>query len=118
MLLITRGRFSRSVLILGVIGLLSLTALPTSGQIEQQCPTELLTISSNGTITFSPLSNGSGPVDASYDPGAAGGWYALANGFIDAVRPGGLPFGKLSHFLIHKSLTPSATCRYVCICPY
>lgn len=97
MLLITRGRFNLSVLTLGLIGLLSLTALPTSGQIELQCPNELLTIS-NGTITFSPISEGSGPVDASYDPGAAGGWYALANGFVDAVRPGSLPFGELSTF--------------------
>lgn len=92
--LLSNGRLGLSALIL--VAVLMHT---TCGQVQPQCSAELLQISPNGIITFSPLSEGSGPVDASYDAGAAGGWYALANGFIDAVRSGGLPFGECSRVL-------------------
>lgn len=95
LILVNRGRFSPSVLI-AVVTLLSFTALPTFGQLNLQCPSHLLTIAPNGSINFAPLSEGSGLVDASYVPGIAAGWYALANGFVDTVRPGGLPYGESS----------------------
>ena len=54
---------------------------------------QFLTENSNGTVTFTGLPAGSGPVSSNYDPGAIGGWYSLASGFVDAVRPGSLPYG-------------------------
>ena len=76
-----------SLCILGVIILSSFA----NGQL--QCPVNEVTVLDNGTILFGPLSAGSGPVDASYDPGAIGGWNSLASGFIDAVQSRPLPFG-------------------------
>ncbi len=64
-------------------------------QIDLQCPSQPLTIL-NGTIAFTPLSEGSGPVDASYNASLVSRtWFSLANGFVDIVRNGGLPYGAL-----------------------
>lgn len=71
--------------------LLALLGLATAQQL--QCPTETVT-EVNGELVFGPLSEGSGPVDATYNPGTIGGWNALANGFVDTVRSGDLPFGE------------------------
>ena len=63
-------------------------------QLNLQCPSTSLTIS-DGTITFTPLTGDSGPVDATYNASLVSRtWYSLANGFVDAVRSGGLPYGK------------------------
>ena len=62
-----------------------------SGQI--QCPARPATLNSDGTVTYSPLPSGSDLFNNSYNPGAIGGWYSLASGFVDAVRPGNLPYG-------------------------
>ena len=64
-----------------------------SAQLNLQCPSTSVSIS-NGTISFSPLSGGSGPVDAAYDASLVSRtWYSLANRFVDTVRNGGLPYG-------------------------
>jgi len=59
-----------------------------------QCPANPATRNADGSVTYSPLPSGSSPTNASYNPGAIGGWYSLASGFVDAVRPGSLPFGR------------------------
>ena len=71
-----------------------------TAQLDLQCPSTPLVIS-DGTITFTPLSEGSGPVDATYNASLVSRtWYSLANGFVDAVRSGGLPYGKGSHQVV------------------
>ena len=78
---------------------LALLMCVVDAQIDLQCPSTPLTIS-NGTINFTPLSEGSGPVDATYNPTLVSRtWYSLANGFVDTVRSGGLPYGKSSSIM-------------------
>ena len=79
-----------SLLSLCILGVIILNSF-ANGQL--QCPVNRVDVLDNGTVLFGPLSPGSGPVDASYDPGAIGGWNSLANGFIDAVQSQPLPFG-------------------------
>lgn len=64
----------------------------TCGQI--QCPAPFVRVFPNGTADFDSLPPGGEDVDPVYDPGAIGGWYDLAEGFVDAVRPGSLPYSK------------------------
>ena len=59
-----------------------------------QCPASSVSVNSNGSLMFRPLSAGSDNVDASFDPGVIGGWYSLSSGFVDAVRSGSLPYGE------------------------
>ena len=59
-----------------------------------RCPSESVKVGSNGSLMFRPLSPGSDNPDPVYDPGAIGGWYSLAAGFVDVVRPGTLPYGE------------------------
>lgn len=78
-----------------VLGLLVLVSLivPNGGQI--QCPANLLTyFPNNSTVIFNPLPPGAENTMPEYDPGPIGGWYNLAARFVDAVRPGSLPYGK------------------------
>lgn len=60
-----------------------------------QCPDSILTFNPDGSVDFGSLElpSGADPVDPSYNPGPAGGWYALAAGFVNVVRPGSLPYG-------------------------
>ena len=73
-------------------------------QVDLQCPSTPLTIS-DGTINFTLLSEGSGPVDATYSASfVSRTWYSLANGFVDTVRSGGLPYSErlMSSVLVTK----------------
>lgn len=54
---------------------------------------QFVTRTPSGSISYSPLPAGSGLVNSTYDPGVIGGWYSLARGFVDVVRPGSLPYG-------------------------
>ena len=66
----------------------------------QQCPRQgLTTFSGNGSVTFTPLPPGSDNINPTYDPGPVGGWFNLARGFVDAARPGGLPYSKYKYAL-------------------
>lgn len=65
-----------------------------------QCPSDSVLVGRNGTLVFRPLSPGSDNSDPVYDPGAIGGWYFLAAGFVDIVRPGTLPYGKWHNIVI------------------
>ena len=58
-----------------------------------QCPRDSVSVS-NGSLMFSPLSPGSANTDPNYDPGAIGGWYSIASGFVDVVRSGSLPYSE------------------------
>ena len=66
----------------------------------QQCVTVNVT-EENGQLMFGSLSPGAGPVDATYDPGSLGAWNSLANGFVNAVRSGGLPYGEGDRHTTH-----------------
>lgn len=59
-----------------------------------QCPSDSVLVGSNGTLVFRALPPGSDNSDPVYDPGAIGGWYSLAGGFVDVVRSGSLPYGE------------------------
>ncbi len=71
----------------------SLLALASVVMAQQQCPADSVT-EENGQLIFAELSEGAGLVDATYDPGSLGAWNSLANGFVNAVRSGGLPYGE------------------------
>ena len=60
-----------------------------------RCPDEPVSVSSNGSLIFRRLSTRSDGSEPSYDPGAIGGWYSMAAGFIEVVRSGSLPYGRL-----------------------
>lgn len=62
-----------------------------------QCTNDPLIVEADGTINFEPLPAGESDEIPAYNPGAVGGWYDLAGRFVDAVRPGSLPYGKLCH---------------------
>ena len=67
-----------------------------------QCPRDSVSIN-NGSLMFRPLSPGTANTDPNYDPGAIGGWYSMASGFVDVVRSGNLPYSeynKLFYLLI------------------
>ncbi|XP_064382780.1 prominin-1-like [Halichondria panicea] len=72
----------------------SLLALASVVMAQQQCPADSVT-EENGQLIFAELSEGAGLVDATYDPGSLGAWNSLANGFVNAVRSGGLPYDLL-----------------------
>lgn len=83
-----------------VLSLLVISLSYTCGQI--QCPSAFVTILSNGTADFDGLPAGAEDVDPVYDPGAIGGWYNLAGGFVDVVRPGSLPYSTCIPMAIQK----------------
>jgi hypothetical protein len=68
-----------------------LTTLPLSEAV--QCPRDSVSVS-NGSLMFRPLSPGTANTDPNYDPGAIGGWYSMASGFVDVVRSGSLPYSE------------------------
>ena len=70
----------------------------SSGQFE--CPQQPVTRNPDGTLTYSPFPPGTDSLDTSYNPGAIGGWYSLASGFVDLIRPGSLPYGKCSKLCV------------------
>ncbi len=82
-----------------------------TAQQQLQCPAETVT-EVDGELIFGPLSPGSGAVDATYDPGTIGAWNALANGFVDAVRSGSLPFGEGGGSLHTCIISKGSACRY------
>ena len=77
-----------------VLWLVAVSLTYTSGQF--QCPASFVNVFSNGTADFDSLPAGAEDVEPVYDPGPIGGWYSLARGFVDVVRPGSLPFSMLS----------------------
>jgi hypothetical protein len=87
-----RGGHSTSNGIL-VVSLVVIYLTYTCGQSQLQCPSGLVTVFPNGTADFGSLPAGAEDVDPVYDPGPIGGWYSLARGFVDVVRPGSLPYG-------------------------
>ena len=82
---------ARLVPLVGLVMLLSSTP-PLVGSVD--CPAESVTVSSNGSLAFRPLSSGADNTDPTYNRGAIGGWYSLAAGFVDVVRSGTLPYGE------------------------
>lgn len=87
------GLIVLSICLAGVL----LQLLPSaSGQRppQLQCPVAQLRILPNGSVVFDPLPAGADFVQPTVDTGPASGWYALAAGFVDVVRPGSLPYGK------------------------
>ena len=54
------------------------------------------TVFDNGTISFAPVSTTTtgGFSPSVYDARGLDGYYAMANGFVDAVRSGSLPYGE------------------------
>lgn len=60
---------------------------------QLQCQTETVTVFRNGTADFGSLPAGAQDIVPVHDPGPIGGWYDLAGKFVDAVRPGNLPYG-------------------------
>lgn len=81
---------ARLLPLMGLVVLLS-SAPPLVGSVN--CPANSVMVS-NGTLMFQPLSPGSDNIDPMYNPGAIGGWYSLAAGFVDVVRSGSLPYGE------------------------
>ena len=79
------------VLALMLISLVSICC----GQI--QCTRSYVTQSPDGELEFEGLPPGAPNVGPRYNPGPVGGWYSLAGGFVDVVRPGSLPYGKYLH---------------------
>lgn len=59
-----------------------------------QCPRDSVSVDDDGSLMYRPLSPGTADIDPSYDPGAIGGWYSLAAGFVDVVRSGSLPYSE------------------------
>ena len=80
------------LLALAVVFLSLLTAPPLLEAV--QCPRDSVSVN-NGSLMFRPLSPGTANTDPNYDPGAIGGWYSLASGFVDVVRSGNLPYSEL-----------------------
>ncbi len=76
------------------LGLLAVILQPSLAQDEFTCVGTAPVGVTNGQLNFSALPEGGTPFTYSYDP-AIGGWYDLANGFVDTVRPGSLPYSKL-----------------------
>ena len=65
-----------------------------------QCPDVSVSVNTtSGSLIFRPLSSRSTGGNPDYDPGAIGGWYSLASGFIEVVRSGSLPYGKYTSTL-------------------
>lgn len=64
-----------------------------TGQIDCAGKSLVTVNTTDGTLAFNSLPAGAGPVQPIYDPGAIGGWYDLAVKFVDAARPGSLPYG-------------------------
>ena len=58
-----------------------------------QCPRDSVSLS-NESLLFRPLSPGTANTEPNYDPGAIGGWYSIASGFVDVVRSGSLPYSE------------------------
>ena len=83
-------------LILSIATLAAVLLPSASGQQppQLQCPVAQLRILPNGSVVFDPLPAGADFVQPTVDTGPASGWYALAAGFVDVVRPGSLPYGK------------------------
>ena len=81
--------------LLAVVAVFSLltTTLPLYEAV--QCPSDSVSVS-NGSLIFRPLSSGTANTDPNYDPGAIGGWYLIASGFVDVVRSGSLPYSEQS----------------------
>ena len=49
----------------------------------------------NGTISFAPVPTSTGSFSpVTYDDRGLGGYYGMANGFVDVVRSGSLPYGE------------------------
>ena len=88
------SRTSSRITLSNVLAALTVAVVCVNAQLDLQCPSTPLTIS-NGRINFTPLSEDSGPVDATYSASLLSRtWYSLANQFVDSVRRGGLPYGK------------------------
>lgn len=49
---------------------------------------------SDGNLEYDPLPGSNPPDVEEYDAGGLEGWYSLARGFVDAVQPENLPYGK------------------------
>ncbi len=86
---------------LSCLAVLLMVVAHTSGQL--QCPNRQVEFFPNGSVNFDPLHSGNGMVDATFDTGPARGWYGLAAGFVNVVRPGDLPYGMCArtHALLH-----------------
>ena len=66
---------------------------PAGGQLTLQCPAEKATVSEEGVIMFSPISDTTPVVPVYVEPGLSA-WYAMANGFISGVGRQSLPYGE------------------------
>lgn len=84
------------LLALAVVFLSLLTTPPLLEAV--QCPRDSVSVN-NGSLMFRPLSPGTANTDPNYDPGAIGGWYSLASGFVDVVRSGSLPYNQIENQL-------------------
>ena len=61
------------------------------------------TVFDNGTISFAPVPTSTGGFSPSvYDARGLDGYYAVANGFVDAVRSGSLPYGEYNYFYVRS----------------
>lgn len=99
-----------------LVSLGCLSTITVEAQDELSCVgSGNVTVDGNGNLVFPPLPEGGTDFTYEYDP-AIGGWYDLANGFVDMVRPGGLPYGEfivvLLAWLFVFYATPSNT--YTC----
>ena len=80
-----------------LVFLLVVLSLSSLGCGQLQCRNDLLAVT-DGSIDFDPLPAGQSDEIPAYNPGAVGGWYDLAGRFVDAVRPGSLPYGKFYYW--------------------
>lgn len=53
-----------------------------------------VSLDSDGNLVYDPLPGSNPPDVEEYDAGGLEGWYSLARGFVDAVQPENLPYGK------------------------
>ena len=75
---------------------LSLCAAPSLAQPPRQCPSNAGPVRNvDGVLVFDSLASNQDYDIPDYDPGPLKGWYAMANGFNDVVRPGSLPYGEI-----------------------
>lgn len=53
-----------------------------------------VSVDSDGNLEYDPLPGTNPPDVEEYNAGGLAGWYSLARGFVDAVQPENLPYGK------------------------
>ena len=78
-----------------IASVLLLSALQMSSAV--QCPTGTVRVV-NGELAFPKVSQVNFSMIPESSSGMLGGWYAMAGDFVDAVRPGGLPYCEAGAF--------------------